>query len=62
MLAGNPHADRFGNAGVWHFYTEPDKGGEIGPVIPAGSLLAKWQSSASAEEKQTARRRTCRSC
>ncbi len=39
VLAGNPHADRSGNDGVWHFYTEPDQGGgEIGPVIPTGSL------------------------
>ncbi|HKS38943.1 MAG TPA: DUF1592 domain-containing protein [Verrucomicrobiae bacterium] len=52
VLAGNPHADRFGNEGVWHFYTEPDKAGPLGPVIPAGSLLAKWQASESAEEKQ----------
>ena len=53
VLAGNPHADRFGNEGVWHFYTEPDKGGsELGPIIPAGSLLAKWQSASSVEEKQ----------
>ncbi len=52
VLAGNPHADRFGNEGVWHFYTEPDKAGQPGPVIPAGSLLAKWQSSPNAEEKQ----------
>ncbi len=51
VLAGNPHADRFGNQGVWHFYTEPDKGGPLGPVIPAGSLLAKWQASSSAEER-----------
>ena len=51
VLAGNPHADRFGNEGVWHFYVEPDKGGALGPVIPAGSLLAKWLSSASVEEK-----------
>ncbi len=51
VLAGNPHADRFGNAGVWHFYTEPDKGGPLGPVIPAGSLLAEWQSSNIAEER-----------
>src|SRR5436190_3899351 len=51
VLAGNPHADRFGNEGVWHFYTEPDKGGPLGPVIPAGSLLAKWQSSSSGEER-----------
>ena len=26
VLAGNPHGDRFGNEGVWHFYTEPDTG------------------------------------
>jgi hypothetical protein len=51
VLAGNPHSDRFGNEGVWHFYTEPDKGGALGPVIPAGSLLARWRSSDSAEEK-----------
>ncbi|MBI2950141.1 MAG: DUF1592 domain-containing protein [Verrucomicrobia bacterium] len=54
VTAGNPHADRFGNDGVWHFYTEPDKGGgELGPVIPVGSLLARWQSSEHTEERQT---------
>ena len=52
ILAGNPHADRLGNAGVWHFYSEPD-GGAVPPAIPAGSLLAKWRSAASAEEKRT---------
>ena len=26
VLAGNPHADRLGHPGVWHFYTEPDRG------------------------------------
>jgi len=52
ILAGNPHADSLGNASVWHFYSEPDKGGGAEPVLPTGSLLAKWQSSASAEEKQ----------
>lgn len=53
LLAGNPHADRFGNDGVWHFYTEPDKGGsEMGPTIPSGSVLARWQSAESAEVKQ----------
>jgi len=53
VLAGNPHADRFGNLGVWHFYTEPDNPGTgIGAVLPAKSLLAKWQSAASSEEKQ----------
>ena len=37
VLAGNPHADRFGNEGVWHFYTEPDKGGPSGPPL-SGSV------------------------
>jgi hypothetical protein len=53
VQAGNPHADRFGNLGVWHFYTEPDKGGsDGGPVIEGGSLLAKWLSAPNADEKQ----------
>lgn len=53
ILASNPRADAFGNEGVWHFYTEPVAGGgDMGPVIPAGSLLARWQSAGSAEEKQ----------
>lgn len=51
VLQGNPHADGFGNEGVWHFYTEPVSG-ETGPVIPANSLLTKWQSAATAEEKE----------
>jgi hypothetical protein len=51
ILAGNPHADGLGNAGVWHFYSEPDKPGGAEPILPTGSLLAKWQSSASVEEK-----------
>ncbi|HLJ11351.1 MAG TPA: DUF1592 domain-containing protein [Planctomycetaceae bacterium] len=50
--AGNPHADRLGHANVWHFYTERDNGGELGPVIPTGSLLAKWQTTGVAAEKQ----------
>ncbi len=52
VLAGNPHADRFGNDGVWHFYTEPVTGNETGAVIPAGSLLARWQASEKPVEKQ----------
>jgi hypothetical protein len=53
VLAGNPHADRFGNEGVWHFYTEPDKASEL-TVIPAGSLLAKWQAASGAEQRELA--------
>ncbi len=57
VLAGNPQADRFGNPGVWHFYTEPDKGAAaLGPTIPAGSLLAKWQTAQGAESKTEAGR------
>src|SRR5262249_39563255 len=53
VIAANPHADRFGNQGVWHFKTEPDKGGSAAePVIPAGSLLAKWQATDTVTEKQ----------
>jgi hypothetical protein len=52
VLAGNPHADAHGNPDVWHFYTEPDKQDADESVIPAGSLLARWQSAASADERQ----------
>jgi hypothetical protein len=52
IIAGNPHADGFGNPGVWHFYSEPDKGGGAETVLPPGSLLAKWQASANPGEKQ----------
>jgi hypothetical protein len=52
VLAGNPHADLYGHRGVWHFFTEADKKGATESVIPAGSLLAKWQSAAGVEEKQ----------
>ncbi len=52
ILAGNPHADSLGHPGVWHFYSEPDSGGEPESVLPSGSSLAKWQSSANAGEKQ----------
>ena len=61
VLAGNPHADRFGNANVWQFYTEPDVGGATAPVIPAGSVLAKWLAAKSAEERRRWRSK-CKSC
>jgi hypothetical protein len=51
ILAGNPHSDRFGNAGVWHFYSEPESGEGIQSIIPAGSLLAQWQSTEEAEKR-----------
>lgn len=45
ILAGNPHADRLGNNGIWHFYSEPDAGGGADSIIPANSLLARWQAA-----------------
>lgn len=52
ILAGNPHNDRIGNVGVWHFYSEPDSS-NIGAesVIPAGSLIAQWQMASDAAAK-----------
>ncbi len=52
VLSGNPHADRFGNKDVWHFYTEAVKGGDGVYAIPAGSLLARWLSADGAAEKK----------
>lgn len=46
ILAGNPHPDRMGNSGVWNFYSESDAGQMTDAVVPAGSLLAKWQAAA----------------
>ncbi|MEZ6062861.1 MAG: DUF1592 domain-containing protein [Planctomycetaceae bacterium] len=47
LLSGNPHADRQGNADVWHFFSEPADG-KSGSVIPEGSLLARWQKTSDA--------------
>ena len=51
VLSGNPHVDSFGNEGVWHFYTEPVTG-DVGPVIPSDSLIAKWQSAVDPQARQ----------
>lgn len=53
VLAGNPHADHAGNPGIWHFYSEPVVGKYNAlAAIPAGSLLARWRSAGTAQEKQ----------
>jgi hypothetical protein len=42
ILAGNPHADGYGNKSVWYFFSEPET--ESGqPTIPQGSLAAQWR-------------------
>lgn len=51
VLAANPHADGHGNAAVWHFDGEPATAA-AGHVIPAGSLLSKWQTAATDDERQ----------
>ena len=52
VTAGNPHADRYGNDGVWHFYTEPVTAGDNRLLFPEGSLLARWQAADSTEVRQ----------
>ena len=53
LLAGNPHADRLGNAAVWHFFAEPEAAGADAPAaVPAGSLLARWLAAADAGVRQ----------
>jgi hypothetical protein len=53
VLAGNPHADRQGNSGVWHFYTEPNDGNEPTSVGPADdSLAGQWQATRDVNEKR----------
>ncbi len=52
LTAANPHADGFGNAGVWSFSTEPDASPDtsvdavatsvVMPVVPADSCLDRW--------------------
>jgi hypothetical protein len=46
ILAGNPHADRHGNAAVWHFFSEPVEGSDGAfAALPAGSILDQWQAN-----------------
>ena len=50
ILSGNPHADAVGHEAVWHFTSEPVAENSR-PVIPAGSLAARWLSAASAGDR-----------
>lgn len=52
IIAGNPHADSLGNAGVWHFHSEPDKAGAAESVLPVGSVLSKWQAAPNGDERK----------
>ena len=51
--AGNPHADGHGNAGVWHFVTEPAAGGAgPGAIVPKGSVLDRWRAAGTPAERE----------
>jgi hypothetical protein len=52
VLAANPHADSAGRPDIWHIYSEPVAGAGSGTVIPAGSLLARWQGTDDPAEKR----------
>lgn len=59
ILAGNPHADRFGNADVWSFYSEPIAAGEQNrAIIPVGSLLKEWMSADESTAREELAKRT----
>ncbi len=51
FTVANPHADGLGHDGVWSFSTEPDGEPRLAAEIPEGSILARWLTSPSAEEK-----------
>ncbi len=65
ILAGNPHADRCGHAGVWQFAKGPDPTAQGRPVVtgpPASvlaaakilpdSILGRWRGAASDPRRQ----------
>lgn len=52
VLAGNPHADSYGNGQVWHIYSEPTLVNNE-HVIPSGSLLARWQATGDADLRKS---------
>lgn len=51
LLAANPHADRHGHDGIWHFYEGPltslPGSGDSPATVPTGSLLTRWRDEVS---------------
>src|SRR5207249_1205972 len=45
VLAGNPHADRHGNADTWGFVRGPSPGAAAA-LIPPDSVLGRWRQAA----------------
>jgi hypothetical protein len=52
VQAGNPHADRHGNAGTWSFVRGPSNGGRAAPLVPPDSVLGRWRSAAADPARQ----------
>lgn len=50
ILAGNPHADAAGTAGIWHFLEEPADRAVL-PVLSADALLGRWQNATDPVER-----------
>lgn len=57
ILQSNPHPDRLGNNGVWHFYkgkwSDASSGIQNNTRIPIGSYLDIWQNSSSSAERNS---------
>jgi len=55
ILAGNPHPDRLGNEGVWHFLkgpmTDVNRQERHLDAVPPGSLLSLWQQAKDPEAR-----------
>lgn len=50
ILAGNPHADRFGNSHVWYFFGESEVANSA-TTIHSQSLVAQWRRAANAKDR-----------
>ncbi|MCA9191663.1 MAG: DUF1592 domain-containing protein [Planctomycetales bacterium] len=51
ILAKNPLSDKYGNDSIWHFFSEPATAENPRLQIGNDSLLAKWLSANSSQEK-----------
>ena len=59
ILAGNPHADSYGNEKVWYFY-QAEESSLFGPdaeesPVPEGSALALWRTAVLAGQAEQAK-------
>lgn len=55
LLAGNPHPDASGRAGVWYFFGEPDPQQQgAGLEVPDGSALARWRAASDPDARARA--------